>query len=69
MYAARMLEQFSIRSDVSTTIFNGLSGALASKNCAGRACRTADNMLWMHAGLPGVLWKRGFDLLHAPAFL
>lgn len=69
MYAARLLEQFSVRSDVSTTIFNGLSGRLASKNCAGRACRTLGNMLWMHAGLPGVLWKRGFDLLHAPAFL
>jgi glycosyltransferase involved in cell wall biosynthesis len=69
VYAARLLEQFSVRKDLSTTIFNGLSGALATKNCAGRACRTLGNMLWMHAGLPGILWKRGFDLLHAPAFL
>ena len=69
VYAACLLEQFSVRSDLSTTIFNGLSGALASKNSACRACRTLGNMLWMHAGLPGILWKRGFDLLHAPAFL
>jgi glycosyltransferase involved in cell wall biosynthesis len=69
VYAARLLEEFSARNDLSTTIFNGLTGALASKNCAGRACRTIGNMLWMHAGLPSVLWKRGFDLLHAPAFL
>jgi glycosyltransferase involved in cell wall biosynthesis len=69
VYAARLLEQFSVRSDLSTTIFNGLTGAMASKNGVGRACQTLGNMLWMHAGLPGILWKRGFDLLHAPAFL
>lgn len=69
MYAARLLDQFSLRTDLSTTIFNGWSGTWPSKNSAGRACRTVGNMLWMHAGLPGVLWKRGFDLLHAPAFV
>ena len=69
MYAARLLDQFSLRNDLSATIFNGWSGTVPSRNSVGRACRTVGNMLWMHAGLPGVLWKRGFDLLHAPAFV
>jgi glycosyltransferase involved in cell wall biosynthesis len=69
VYAARLLEQFAHRTDISTTMFNGWSGDLPARNFATRAFRTAGSMLWIHAGLPAVLWKRGFDLLHAPAFM
>jgi glycosyltransferase involved in cell wall biosynthesis len=69
VYAARLLEQFAHRADLSLTVFNGWPENLQCGNFAARALRTSGNMLWMHAHLPAVLWKRGFDVLHAPAFI
>lgn len=69
VYAARLLDQFAHRSDLSLTVFNGWPENSQSGNFAARALRTFGNMLWTHAHLPAVLWKRGFDLLHSPAFI
>lgn len=69
VYAARLLEQFSYRSDLCTTVLNGWPKNISGTNFASRALRISGKMLWTHAHLPAVLWKRGFDLLHSPALV
>jgi glycosyltransferase involved in cell wall biosynthesis len=68
VYAARLLEQFANRSDLQMDVLNGWGHSRRS-NRATAALRTAGDLFWTHAGLPTILWKRGSDLLHAPAFI
>jgi glycosyltransferase involved in cell wall biosynthesis len=69
VYAARLLDQLAHRTDVSTTVLNGWPKRHDGRNLAARALRASGTILWTHAHLPAVLWKRKFDLLHAPAFI
>jgi len=68
IYAARLLEQFANRPELRLDVLNGwrhLSGA----SILPASLRGAADLLWTHACLPALLWKRGANLLHAPAFI
>ena len=68
VYAARLLEQFANKPELQMDVLNGWPhfrrGGIASA-----ALGTAGDLFWTHASLPTLLWKRGVDLLHAPAFV
>lgn len=68
VYAARLLEQFANRPEVQMDVLNGWPH-LRRGSLATAALRAAGDILWTHARLPTLLWKRGVDLLHAPAFV
>jgi glycosyltransferase involved in cell wall biosynthesis len=68
-YAARLLEQFTSRSDLQIEILKGWSIDSRRGKLVGRALRVTRDLLWTHAYLPCILWKEHFDLLHAPAFI
>src|ERR1700733_8683381 len=67
-YASRLLEQFANRPDLHMDILNGPRPLLRGNRPAA-ALQAARNMLWAHAYLPALLWKRGASLLHSPAFV
>src|SRR5579884_3583199 len=69
VYAARLLEQIQQRTDVQLTVFDGWPKESHGGGIATRSFRTAGNLLWTHAHLPGILLKDRFDLLHSPAFM
>jgi glycosyltransferase involved in cell wall biosynthesis len=66
VYAARLLEQFANQPELQMDVLNGWRhlrrGRIAAFGAGG-------DVFWTHAGLPALLWKRGADLLHAPAFV
>ncbi len=68
VYASRLLEQFANNPGLRMEILQGWNH-LARGGRATAALQTAGNLLWTHASLPVVLWKRRPDLLHAPAFV
>ncbi|HXA85905.1 MAG TPA: glycosyltransferase family 1 protein, partial [Candidatus Dormibacteraeota bacterium] len=68
VYAARLLDQFIHRPDLSIGVFDGPASMRSEKTML-RAVQTAEYLLWTHARLPAILRKGGFDLLHAPAFI
>jgi glycosyltransferase involved in cell wall biosynthesis len=68
VYAARLLRQFANSPEVQIDVLKGW-GFSSRKNFATAALRTTGNIFWSHAGLPAAIWKRGADLLHAPAFV
>jgi glycosyltransferase involved in cell wall biosynthesis len=69
VYAARLLEQIQQRDDVAVTVFDGWPKNSNGGGITTRAFRTAGNLLWIHAHLPGILLKDRFDVLHSPAFM
>jgi glycosyltransferase involved in cell wall biosynthesis len=68
IYAARLLEQFTSRPDLRMDVLNGWRN-LSGGSLATVALRAAGDLFWTHACLPSLVWKRGADLLHAPAFI
>lgn len=68
VYAARLLEQLSIRPDLDLSVFDGWP-AKTKSGIVSRAFKFAGNMAWTHFGLPVRLWRGHFDLLHSPAFV
>jgi len=68
VYAARLLEQFGRRPDLRIDLLNGWRH-LSGRNPAAAALRAAGDLLWTHACLPALVWKRSPDLLHAPAII
>jgi glycosyltransferase involved in cell wall biosynthesis len=66
IYATRLLEQLVKRSDVRMDVMTGFP-ATSRGSGAAAALRTARNLMWTHAHLPFLLWRRRPDLLHAPA--
>ncbi|MGA7924720.1 MAG: glycosyltransferase family 1 protein [Candidatus Sulfotelmatobacter sp.] len=68
VYAARLLEQLANRSDLHMDVLDGWRFS-RRESLATAVLRTAGNLFWTHAGLPTLLWQRGSDLLHAPAFV
>src|SRR4029077_19780963 len=81
VYAARLLEQLTVRQDLKVEDFDGWPAGARGGRRAGRAvgarggssARRALNvagiLAWTHLHLPFRLWKHGFDLLHSPAFV
>jgi glycosyltransferase involved in cell wall biosynthesis len=68
VYAARLLEQFANRPDLRMDVWNGWRDSSRNR-LATAALRAAGDVFWTQACLPALLWKRGSDLLHAPAFI
>ncbi|MGB8729891.1 MAG: glycosyltransferase family 1 protein [Candidatus Sulfotelmatobacter sp.] len=68
VYAVRLLEEFAKRQDLQVDVLNGWSPS-TQRSVPAAALRTAGDLFWTHAGLPAMLWKRGSNLLHAPAFV
>jgi glycosyltransferase involved in cell wall biosynthesis len=70
VYAARLLEHLAGEPDLALESFDGWPNTLrGGSSSARRALQTAGNLAWTHLHLPARLWKRGFDLLHSPAFI
>ncbi len=69
VYAARLLEEFAGRSGLEVEVFHGWRTHSQRRTFAARTFHTARDLFWTHAYLPAALWKRRFDLLHAPAFI
>jgi glycosyltransferase involved in cell wall biosynthesis len=69
IYAARLLEQFTHRSDLEIEVLNGWRFDSRGGKLARRALRATSDLFWTHAYLPHLLSKQHFDLLHAPAFI
>jgi hypothetical protein len=67
VYAARLLEQFAHRTDLSLTSLQRMAGQRTKGKLRSSCATDFRNMLWTHARLSAVLWRSGFDLLHAPA--
>jgi glycosyltransferase involved in cell wall biosynthesis len=69
VYAARLLEHLTQRTDLFVEIFDGWPNGSAPKTRLERAVHAAGNLAWIHARLPFRLRGRRFDLLHSPAFI
>ncbi|MGZ4732310.1 MAG: glycosyltransferase family 4 protein [Terriglobales bacterium] len=69
VYAARLLEQFAHRTDLSMQVLNGWRPVSPASGLLDRARGTVASMLWTHAYLPRRVGKMQVDLLHAPAFI
>jgi glycosyltransferase involved in cell wall biosynthesis len=69
VYAARLSQQLANRNDLTLDVLNGWEMFSGRSGVASRALRTAVKLIWTHAYLPAVLWKRNFSVLHAPAFV
>jgi glycosyltransferase involved in cell wall biosynthesis len=69
VYAARLLEEFACRPGLEIDVLNGWRVDSQRRTLSVRAFQATADLFWTHAYLPTVLWKRRFDLLHAPAFI
>ncbi|MGZ4874240.1 MAG: glycosyltransferase family 4 protein [Candidatus Angelobacter sp.] len=69
VYAARLLEHLEGNPDLALESFGGWPNAVRGSSSVRRALQTAGSLAWTHLDLPARLWKRGFDLLHSPAFI
>ncbi|HXA84258.1 MAG TPA: glycosyltransferase family 1 protein [Candidatus Dormibacteraeota bacterium] len=69
VYAARLLEHLARAPDLTLESFSGWPNTVRGDSSMRRAFQTAGSLTWTHLALPARLWKRGFDLLHAPAFI
>lgn len=68
VYAARILEQLEKQPDLRINVLEGRQRLLRDGRLR-RMLRTGHDLFWTHVRLPAILWKGGFDLLHAPAFI
>ena len=69
VYASRLLEHLTGEPDLVLESFDGWPNTERGSNSVSRAFQTAGSLVWTHLDLPARLWKRGFDLLHSPAFI
>jgi glycosyltransferase involved in cell wall biosynthesis len=69
VYAARLLEQFTNRSDLHLEVLNGWRRNSSANGLIRRGLGTMADLLWTHAYLPRILGKMQADLLHSPAFI
>ena len=69
VYAARLLDQFVNRPDLSIEVFERRPASQRSEKSLLRAFHATGDLLWTHIRVPAILRKRSFDLLHAPAYL
>jgi glycosyltransferase involved in cell wall biosynthesis len=69
VYAARLLEQFANRADLSMQVLNGWRRDSSANGLISRGLGTVASLLWTHAYLPRLVGKIHVDLLHAPAFI
>ena len=69
VYAARLLEKLQESSDVAVTVLEGWPDESLGGSYARRMAKIIGNMVWTHMDLPFRVWKRGFDVLHSPAFV
>jgi glycosyltransferase involved in cell wall biosynthesis len=68
-YAARLLDEFQDRQDMFVEVLDVRRSPGKSKSFLQRRIHTLRNIAWTHIAVPARTWKKGFDLLHAPAFL
>lgn len=68
VYAARLVEQLADRADLDFQVLNGWQ-INTGRKFANRVLRTVQDFIWTHVRMPNLLWKKNFDLLHAPAFV
>jgi glycosyltransferase involved in cell wall biosynthesis len=70
VYAASLLEHLAEEPDLALESFEGWPNAArgGSINSVRRVLQ-AGSLAWVHLDLPARLWKRGFDVLHSPAFI
>ena len=69
VYAARLLEQFAQRTDLSMQVLHGWRRNSSANGLINRGLGTIASMLWTHIYLPQLVGKMQVDLLHAPAFI
>jgi glycosyltransferase involved in cell wall biosynthesis len=69
VYAARLSQHLANRNDLTFEVLNGWDTFSERSGVSSRALRTIAKLLWTHAYLPALLWKRNFSVLHAPAFI
>jgi len=69
IYAARLLEQLTNRSDLEIEVLQGWQADSRAGKLVNRGLRAAGDLFWTHVYLPHLLSKQHFDLLHAPAFI
>jgi glycosyltransferase involved in cell wall biosynthesis len=69
VYAARLMEHLAEEPDLTLESFNGWPDAARGGSSLRRVVQAAGSLAWVHLDLPARLWKRGFDVLHSPAFI
>jgi glycosyltransferase involved in cell wall biosynthesis len=69
VYAAHLLEQLADRPDLDVTVFSGWPAASRGGSLVQRTLKMAGHLAWTHLDLPLRLRRRGFDVLHSPAFI
>ena len=68
VYGTHLLQQLASGEDLQIDVLNGWQTHRRQGGFSTRAMRVARDLFWTHVALPNSLKKRGFDLLHAPAF-
>lgn len=69
VYASRLLENLAREPNLVLESLNGWPDTVRGGSGLQRIFQVAGNLAWTHLDLPVRLWRRGFDLLHSPAFI
>ena len=69
VYAAQLIRELSGHPELHFEVFHGWNFARGSNRFLARGIRSLSSLLWNHWYLPHSLRRRGFDVLHAPAFV